>query len=111
MLNSFACDYSDLENIVLSGNPDVECFGSHHILLVSAAIVCLVVYFPSSTLLSPVLQFQNKVLDIKFESSFFIANKQSYLLTSGVAIFYGESLPALSLLVQLVAVVALLCLM
>ena len=50
----------------------MECLSDEHILYLVLAIVAIAVYYPAATLLYPNIQFQNKNLDLKFDTSFLV---------------------------------------
>jgi len=111
LLAAFSCDYSDLSKITLVRDPNVQCFSlssPKHLIFVAAAILAIAVFFFLITLISPNLQFNNKMLDLKYSPSFKILDRQAYLLNSGISVFYPGGYLAVT--AQVVAVIALLIL-
>ena len=79
--------------IVTYKYPPMECFNSKaptHIVYMVVCAIALLCFYPLATLLAPNFQFNNKMLDIKFEQSFLIIQNQAELLMVAFSIFYQE---------------------
>ena len=92
LLGVFSCEYdenSDPKWFVMR-KQDMECFGSDHALYASLAILAIVMYYPGATLLYPNMQYQNKALDIKFDSTYLVLESQGKLIIAGFAAFFAK---------------------
>ncbi len=87
LFSIFACDYesSPWTTYTLSG---LTCWDGIHFLYVGCALLGIIVYYPMSTFMYPNLQFQNKMLDLKFYPTFLIVMSQIMLFVSGLGCFY-----------------------
>lgn len=50
----------------------------------------MLLYYPAATLLLPNLQYQDKTLDLKFDTSYIVAESQGKLIIAGVAAFFAK---------------------
>ena len=74
--------------------PPMECFNTNaptHIVYIFVCSIALLCFYPLATLLAPNFQFNNKMLDIKFEQSFLIIQNQVELLMVAFSVFYQEN--------------------
>ena len=74
--------------------PPMECFNPKHpthIIYMAVCTIAILCFYPLATLLAPNFQFNNKMLDIKFQQSFLIIQNQAELLMVAFSIFYQES--------------------
>jgi len=55
----------------------------------------MAVYYPIATFIFPNLQFQNKLLDLKYVPSFLVLVSQVKLFMSGLAVLFGDSIEAM----------------
>ena len=89
--------------------PPMECFNPKqptHMVYMVMCTIAILCFYPLATLLAPNFQFNNKMLDIKFEQSFLIIQNQAELLMVAFSIFYQETWQAV-LIPQLVICITL----
>ena len=89
LLTPFSCEIQDDEWTV-NRNSDMDCFGEKHALYILLAVVALAVYYPAATLLYPNVQYQNKSLDLKLDTSFLVLESQGKVIIAGFAVFFSR---------------------
>ena len=67
----------------------MECLGEEHALYLIWSIVALGIYYPAATLLYPNIQYKNKNLDIKFDTSFLVLESQAKVIIAGFSVFFS----------------------
>jgi len=87
LLYAYVCDYSELP-WTLTRDSDIECLSDEHALYMGMGAIALLIYYPISTFMFPNFQFQNKVLDLKYDPSFVVLNIQAKLLISAFTSFF-----------------------
>lgn len=112
-LNVFSCTYDDSNgDWYVTRNSDLTCFSSFHSMYIGLAVIGLILYYPGSTLLYPNIQYQDKSLDLKFDTTFLVIEAQGKVIIAGVVAFFAlERYLWLHLIVSLAVLVilALLC--
>jgi hypothetical protein len=91
LLDVFACREVDGDWVVLR-NSDMECFSSAHLPLVFCSMLSIVLYYPTATLLYPNLQYQDKTLDLKYDTTFLVIESQGKLVLSAFSAFFASEL-------------------
>lgn len=95
LIDAFICKWDGDGPWMLYRDKSVQCLTNTHVLYVTCAIIGLLLYYPVSTFIYPVLQFQNKILDMKYEATYIVANVQAKLLILASSSFFksfGEKL-------------------
>lgn len=92
LIDAFICKWDGDGPWMLYRDKSVQCLTNTHVLYVTCAIIGLLLYYPVSTFIYPVLQFQNKILDMKYEATYIVANVQAKLLILGNPSFCCPSL-------------------
>lgn len=89
MLSAFSCTYT---NGVwhLMRNSSIECFSQEHSVYFVLAIVCLIFYYPAATLLYPNIAYQDKALDLKFDTTYLVIESQGKLVIAGFFAFFAK---------------------
>jgi hypothetical protein len=112
-LNVFSCTYDDSDgDWYVTRNSDLTCFSSTHSMYIGLAVLGLILYYPGSTLLYPNIQYQDKSLDLKFDTTFLVIEAQGKIIIAGVVAFFAvERYLWLHLIVSLAVLVilAILC--
>ena len=62
---------------------DIECLSDKHFFYMGIAAIALLIYYPISTFMFPNFQFQNKVLDLKYDPSYVVVLIQGKLIITG----------------------------
>ncbi|CAG9321806.1 unnamed protein product [Blepharisma stoltei] len=92
ILAAFSCQFDDSSNYwYLSKDDSIECFGTLHSVYIALAVVCAILYYPLATLLYPNIQYQNKELDLKYDTTFLVLESQGKLLIAGFSAFFLKS--------------------
>ena len=94
LLATFACDYTNPQNLFLKRDPAVTCFDSVwglHTFYMMLAFLSVICFYPMMTLLCPQFQLQNKALDVKMLPGFIILSQQAQLFVAGVAVFFADT--------------------
>ena len=91
MLNALACNFSNGEWHLLR-NPNMVCFSNEHLVYFVIALVILLFYYPTATLLYPNIAFQDKVLDLKFDTTFLVLQSQGKLVIAGCFAFFPKEI-------------------
>ena len=91
MLNAFSCNYSNGDWHLLR-DPSIVCFSGEHTAYFVLAIIILMFYYPTATLLYPNIAFQDKVLDLKFDTTFLVLESQGKLVIAGFFAFFAKEL-------------------
>jgi hypothetical protein len=91
LLDVFACREVNGDWVVLR-NSDMVCFSSAHLPLVFCSMLSIVLYYPTATLLYPNLQYQDKSLDIKYDTTFLVIESQGKLILSAFSAFFASEL-------------------
>ncbi len=102
LVQIFVCDY----DYALGTNyayvvkmPSVECWSLSHLPYVLAAAVAIIAYYPMASFMFPNLQFIDRSLDIKYDTTFLIIVAQGKLFLAGVAsVFPTDRILVLSLI-------------
>lgn len=89
LLSAFACEEKNSAWTVINA-PDLTCFSIAHSTYLITATFALLFYYPTATLLYPNLQYQDKALDLKFDTTFLVLESQSKLLIAGFAAFFNS---------------------
>ena len=61
----------------------ITCLTDEHSMYMGIGALALLIYYPISTFIFPNFQFQNKVLDLKYDPSFTVIQIQGRLLITG----------------------------
>lgn len=85
-------------NVTLDSKPDWLCWSdsSPQARLSTLALLCLLFYIPSATLMAPFINadsdaiFQPTKLDIRFSSRFMLAERAGKIILSALTIFFGK---------------------
>ena len=91
MLSAFSCTYSNNEWHLLRDS-SVVCFSNEHVVYFILAIACLVFYYPLATLLYPNIAYQDKALDLKFDTTFLVIESQGKVLIAGFYAFFAKEI-------------------
>ena len=89
LLGAFACEITN-SSWSLIQSPDIECFTIAHSPYLIAGVLALLIYYPAATLLYPNLQYQDKALDLKFDTTFLVLESQGKLIVAGFAAFFNS---------------------
>ena len=89
LLSALACDFSESEDKLIA-NEEIKCFSEDHSLYFSASLLLFLIYYPLATLLYPNVQYQDRALDIKFDSTFLVLESQGKLLIASFGVFFTE---------------------
>ncbi|OMJ81826.1 hypothetical protein SteCoe_17650 [Stentor coeruleus] len=89
MLSSFSCVYEN-NNWHLMRDSSIECFSNDHGVYFALAILSLLLYYPFATLLFPNIAFQDKALDIKFDTTYLVLESQGKVVIAAVAAFFAK---------------------
>ncbi|OMJ68827.1 hypothetical protein SteCoe_33602 [Stentor coeruleus] len=89
MLSAFSCVY-DNNSWHLMRASDIECFSQDHGVYFALAIFSLIIYYPFATLLFPNLAFQDKALDIKFDTTYLVLESQGKVIIAAFAAFFAK---------------------
>ena len=65
--------------------------GQEHILMMIVSLLALSLYYPMASFLYPNMQFADKSLDIKFDTTFLIMVAQGKLFLAGISSYYKNS--------------------
>ena len=85
LLSALACDFSESKLIV---QESIECFSDDHSAYLLVSLLLFLVYYPIATLLYPNVQYQDRALDIKFDSTFLVLESQGKLLIASFGVFF-----------------------
>lgn len=88
MLSSFSCVYEN-NNWRLLRNSQIICFSNDHEMYFILGLLSLLLYYPFATLLFPNIAFQNKALDIKFDTTYLVLESQGKVVIAAVAAFFA----------------------
>lgn len=91
LLDVFSCRSVSGKWVVLR-NQDMECFSDSHLPYVFCSIFSIIIYYPTATLLYPNLQYQDKTLDLKYDTTYLVIESQGKLVLSGFAAFFASEL-------------------
>lgn len=112
-LNAFSCTYDqDTTNWYVTRNSDLTCFDDSHSMYLGLSVLGVILYYPGATLLYPNIQYQDKSLDLKFDTTYLVLESQGKIIIAGaVAFFAVERYLWLHLIVSIVVLVllAILC--
>jgi len=87
MLSGIACNFDEEELIA----KEMECFSQGHSLKYFVpSVVCFLAYYPIATLLYPSMQYQNRNLDIKFDSTFLVLESQGKIIIASFGVFFNS---------------------
>ena len=87
-LDALSCVYFETDSTwVLIRNQDIVCFSGTHAVYFCLAILAIIIYYPLATLLYPTIQYQNKGLDLKYDSTYIVLESQGKLAIVGFAAF------------------------
>lgn len=89
MLSAFSCVYED-DSWHLMRASDIECFSQAHGVYFALAIVSLILYYPFATLLFPNIAFQDKALDIKFDTTYLVLESQGKVIIAAFSAFFAK---------------------
>lgn len=89
MLSSFSCVYEE-NKWHLMRDSSIECFSSDHAVYFSLAILSILLYYPFATLLFPNITFQDKALDIKFDTSYLVIESQGKVIIAAFGAFFAK---------------------
>ena len=84
-LSVFACNVEELPPVLW--NTNIVCYETLHIAHFFCAIACIFAYYPLATFIYPMLQFNDSVLEIKFNTTFLIILSQTKLIITAVTVF------------------------
>ena len=91
MLNAFSCSYSD-GTWHLMRDSSVICFSEQHSVYLVLAIATLLFYYPTATLLYPNITYQDKSLDLKFDTTYLVMESQGKLIIAGFFAFFAKEI-------------------
>ena len=91
MLGAFSCSLSDSAWHLIR-YPSMACFSDEHLVYFILAIICIIFYYPIATLLYPNIVFQDKALDIKFNTTFLVLESQGKVIIAGFFVFFPKEL-------------------
>jgi len=91
LFNVFACKYT-VEPWTTYTTSNLTCWEGTHFIYVGCAALGILIYYPMATFMNPNLQFADKLLDLKFKSSFLVIYSQINLFISGLSCFYREDI-------------------
>jgi hypothetical protein len=87
-LDALSCVYLEADSSwVLIRNQDIVCFSSTHAVYFCLSILAIIIYYPLATLLYPTIQYQNKGLDLKYDTTYVVLESQGKLAIVGFAAF------------------------
>lgn len=87
-LDALSCVYLEADSSwVLIRNQDIVCFSGTHAVYFCLAILAIIIYYPLATLLYPTIQYQNKGLDLKYDTTYVVLESQGKLAIVGFAAF------------------------
>lgn len=87
-LDALSCIYYEsTDQWLLIRNSDIECFSSTHAVYFSLSILAIAIYYPLATLLYPTIQYQNKGLDLKYDTTYVVLESQGKLTMTGFIAF------------------------
>jgi hypothetical protein len=89
MLSSFSCIY-DGNSWHLMRFSSIECFSNEHMVYFVISIFTIILYYPTATLLFPSIAYQDKALDIKFDTSYLVLESQGKVLIAAFAVFFAK---------------------
>ena len=89
MLSVFSCTYSN-NNWHLLRDSSLVCFSSQHTIYFVLAIFILLFYYPLATLLYPNIAFQDKALDLKFDTTYLVIESQGKVVIAGFYAFFAK---------------------
>lgn len=87
LLGVFSCQYISNEWVV-TRNQSLECYSGIYWLYFFLALMAFLIYYPAATLMFPNMMFQNKNLDLKYDTSFLVFESQGKLLIAGASAFF-----------------------
>lgn len=109
LLSVFACSWERTPAAAVGGETNVtvgsftllassstKCFSlqqPQHMGYMLAGAVALLAFYPLATLLAPNFQFQNRMLDVKYNQAFLIMEHQFDLMVAGTSVFFEELNP------------------
>ena len=88
-LSSFSCVYSN-NSWHLMRYSSIECFSSEHTVYFVLSIAAIIIYYPAATLIFPSIAYQDKALDIKFDTSYLVLESQGKVLIAAFAVFFAK---------------------
>eukprot|EP01017_Pseudomicrothorax_dubius_P038928 TRINITY_DN5913_c0_g1_i3.p1 TRINITY_DN5913_c0_g1~~TRINITY_DN5913_c0_g1_i3.p1 ORF type:complete len:268 (-),score=50.02 TRINITY_DN5913_c0_g1_i3:35-838(-) len=88
MFVAFTCDY-DNKPWKLISDDSITCLSFTHMTYMLFAIIALLLYYPLTTFVLPGFQFQDKVLDMKYNPTFIITQTQMRVFMIGATTFFG----------------------
>ena len=88
-LSSFSCIYSN-NSWHLMRYSSIECFSGEHTMYFVLSIVLMLIYYPAATLVFPSIAYQDKALDIKFDTSYLVLESQGKVLIAAFAVFFAK---------------------
>lgn len=89
LLSAFSCVYES-NSWHLMRYSSIECFSTDHIPYFIISIFTLLFYYPAATLLYPNLAYQDKALDIKFDTTYLVLESQGKVLIAAFAVFFAK---------------------
>eukprot|EP01006_Ploeotia_vitrea_P052716 TRINITY_DN67718_c7_g3_i1.p1 TRINITY_DN67718_c7_g3~~TRINITY_DN67718_c7_g3_i1.p1 ORF type:complete len:812 (-),score=438.40 TRINITY_DN67718_c7_g3_i1:1643-3946(-) len=91
LVEVFVCVYpTDGGSPIMQHDTSVVCWQASHLLKAAVAGIGVSVYYPTASFMYPNMQFVDKSLDIKFETTFLIFVAQGKLFLSGMASFFPD---------------------
>lgn len=101
MLSAFSCVYKD-GGWKLSKQNNIECLDKEHNMYIVLSVLSLLVYYPFATLLYPNIAFQNKALDLKYDTTYLVLESQGKVIIAIFAVFFDvEQFILLNLVVSI----------
>ena len=91
LLSVFSCFY-DGDQWVLARKHDLECFAGEYWGYSVTGFLLFFLYYPVATVVFPNLMYQNKALDLKYDTTFLVVESQGKLLIAGASVFFVKEL-------------------
>ncbi|CAD8161671.1 unnamed protein product [Paramecium pentaurelia] len=91
-IDAFVCDYDVAGSVtyVLVRDNSVECLSDQHYIYMGLAFLGVSIYYPLTTYMQPIFQFNDHSLDLKYRSTYLVVYVQCKLLILGLSSLFAN---------------------
>ncbi|CAK69852.1 unnamed protein product (macronuclear) [Paramecium tetraurelia] len=91
-IDAFVCDYDIVGSVsyVLVRDHSVECLSEQHYIYMGLAFLGVSIYYPLTTYMQPIFQFNDHSLDLKYRSTYLVVYVQCKLLILGLSSLFAN---------------------
>jgi hypothetical protein len=83
MLSVFSCEGSLGE---------IKCLSATHLGYIFVSILTMILYYPTATLLFPSISYQDRALDLKFDTSYLVLESQGKVIIAAFAVLFNKNI-------------------